>query len=62
MEDVKKLNLKITSLSERFASKVVAYEDEIANIRIEATLLFEELNNKITELQGELDSLRETES
>ncbi len=50
-----KLELKVQSLKERFARKIADYEDEIADIRAEATLMFESLNKQVEELQRELN-------
>jgi F0F1-type ATP synthase membrane subunit b/b' len=50
--EVRKLELKVQSLKERFAKKVADYEDEIADIRAEATLIFEQMNAQIEEERG----------
>jgi hypothetical protein len=50
-----KLELKIQSLKERFAKKVADYEDEIADIRAEATIMYETMGQQIQELQKELN-------
>ncbi|QIN94598.1 hypothetical protein PP460_gp206 [Streptomyces phage Muntaha] len=47
--EIKKLEYKIQSLKERFAKKVADYEDEIADIRADATLMFEALNAQLEE-------------
>ncbi len=53
--NITKLELKIQSLKERFARKVADYEDEIADIRADATIMFEQLNKQVEELQKELN-------
>lgn len=50
-----KLELKIQSLKERFAKKVADYEDEIADIRAEATIMYETMGKQIQDLQKELN-------
>lgn len=54
-DNTTKLELKIQSLKERFAIKIADYEDEIADIRADATLMFEQLNRQVEELQKELN-------
>lgn len=53
--EVAKLELKIQSLKERFAKRIADYEDEIADIRVDATLMFEQLNQQVESLQKELN-------
>ncbi|AVD99242.1 hypothetical protein SEA_BILLNYE_40 [Streptomyces phage BillNye] len=50
-----KLELKIQSLKERFAKKIADYEDEIADIRAEATIMFEQLSQQLESQQKELN-------
>lgn len=50
--EIKKLELKMQALKESFARKVAAYEEEIAEIRADATLMFEQMNARIAELEG----------
>jgi hypothetical protein len=50
-----KLELKIQSLKERFARKIADYEDEVADIRAEATIMYEQLSKQVEELQKELN-------
>lgn len=52
--EVKKLELKVQSLNERYAKKIADSEDEIADIRAEATMMYEALNARIQELEKEL--------
>jgi hypothetical protein len=55
-DNTTKLEYKIQSLKERFARKVADYEDEIADIRADATIMFEQLNKQVQDLQKELNS------
>jgi predicted component of type VI protein secretion system len=50
-----RLELKVQSLKERFAKKIADYEDEIADIRAEATIMFEQLSQRLEEQQKELN-------
>jgi len=52
--DTKKVELKNQSLKERFAAKVAEYEDEIAEMRADATMMLEALQGRIQELEKEL--------
>jgi len=47
--EVKKLEYKIQSLTERLGKTIARYEDEIADIRAEATLMYETLNAQLEE-------------
>jgi ribosome-binding protein aMBF1 (putative translation factor) len=57
--EVKKLELKIQSLKERFAKKMADYEDEIADIRAEATLMYEQMSQAIESQQKELNKVED---
>lgn len=50
--EVKKLEYKVQSLTERMARVVAKYEDEIADIRAEATLMYEALNEQLEKERG----------
>lgn len=50
-----KLRLKITSLSERFSMRIAQYEEEIAEMRADATLMVQSLQAKIDELESQLN-------
>ncbi|UTN92301.1 hypothetical protein SEA_STIGMA_45 [Streptomyces phage Stigma] len=51
MNEMKKLQLTNTALKQSLANKVANYEDELANIRAEASILLEEQGEKISELE-----------
>lgn len=51
--EVTKLTLKIQALKESFANKVAAYEDQIADIRVDSTMMYEQMNARIAELEKE---------
>lgn len=59
MNNTKKLELTITALKQSLAQKVANYEEELATIRAEASLLLEEQGEKIVELQSQLESAKE---
>lgn len=47
--EIKKLEYKVQSLTERLGKTVAKYEDEIADIRAEATMMYEALNAQLEE-------------
>lgn len=55
MDEVTKLKLKMTSLSERFSMRIAQYEDEIAEMRADATMLVQSLQEEVDRLRGQLD-------
>jgi hypothetical protein len=55
MKEEDKLKLKIQSMNERFTQKVMQYEDEISNLRVEITIMVDSLNARIAELESELN-------
>lgn len=59
MDNVKRLELTITALKQSLANKVADYEEQLASIRAEASLLLEEQANKIGELEAKLHELTE---
>lgn len=61
MNDTKKLELTITALKESLGRKVVDYEEQIASIRAEATLLIEDCNMRIAHLEEELAKYKKDE-
>jgi len=58
MNNTKKLELTITALKQSLAAKVADYEEQLASIRAEASLLLEEQAEKITELQTQIESAK----
>jgi len=50
--EVNKLRLKVQALKESFAMKVAEYEDRIADIRVDSTLMYEQLSTRINELEN----------
>ena len=52
--EIQKLTLKIQALKESFATKVAEYEEKVADIRVEATMHLEALNQRVAELEAEL--------
>ena len=59
MDNTKRLELTITALKQSLANKVADYEEQLASIRAEASLLLEEQANKIGELEAKLHELSE---
>ncbi|XAO35240.1 hypothetical protein SEA_FRANCOB_44 [Streptomyces phage Francob] len=59
MDNTKRLELTITALKQSLANKVADYEEQLASIRAEASLLLEEQANKIGELEAKLHELTE---
>lgn len=60
MDNTKRLELTITALKESLAQKVVDYEGQIATIRADATMMLEESNTRIADLENQLAELRST--
>jgi len=50
--EVNKLRLKVQALKESFAMKVAEYEDRIADIRVDSTLMYEQMSTRINELEN----------
>lgn len=55
MNELKKTRLIITALKQSFANKVADYEEQLASIRAEASLLLEEQAEKISQLEERLN-------
>lgn len=60
--EVTKLTLKIQALKESFANKVAAYEDQIADIRVDSTMMYEQMSARIAELEKENEDVPVVES
>lgn len=58
MDNLKKLELTITAFKQSMSLKVADYEEQIASIRAEASLLIEENNVRIAQLEEELSVYR----
>lgn len=58
MDNLKRLNLTITALKQSLANKVADYEEQLATIRAEASLLIEEQSERISELEGQLSDAK----
>lgn len=58
MDNVKKLELTITAFKQSMSQKVADYEELLASIRAEASLLIEESNTRIAQLEEELSEYR----
>jgi hypothetical protein len=54
--EVQKLNLKIQALGESFSSKAVQYENQIADLRVELTLVSNELEDAKKRLNENVQS------
>jgi len=57
MDNTKRLELIITALKESLAQKVTNYEEQLALIRADATMIVEENNLRIAELEKRLAEL-----
>jgi len=57
MDNSKRLELIITALKESLAQKVTSYEEQLALIRADATMIVEENNLRIAELEKRLAEL-----
>ncbi|QIQ62930.1 hypothetical protein SEA_MOAB_45 [Streptomyces phage Moab] len=51
MDNTKRLTLTVTALKQSLAQKVADYEEQLANIRAEASILLEEQGERIQELE-----------
>lgn len=51
MDNVRRLELTITALKQSIASKVADYEEQLASLRAEASLIIEEQNQRIAEFE-----------
>lgn len=58
MDNERKLELTIAAFKESMSQKVADYEERIAMIRAEASLLIEENNTRIARLEEELSEFR----
>ncbi|QWT29936.1 hypothetical protein SEA_SHAM_42 [Streptomyces phage Sham] len=58
MDNLKRLNLTVTALKQSLAAKVADYEEQLANIRAEASILLEENADRISELEQQVQDLR----
>lgn len=56
MDNTKRLQLTVTALKQSLANKVADYEEQLASIRAEASLLLEEQAEKISELEQKLSA------
>jgi hypothetical protein len=61
MNELNKYKLIITALKESLAQKVADYEEQIASIRAEATMLIQEQGEKVAELESKLSEFEENE-
>lgn len=59
MDNMKRLQLTITALKQSLASKVADYEEQLASIRAEASILLEDNANRIQELEEKLRQFEE---
>lgn len=59
MDNTKRLQLTITALKQSLANKVADYEEQLASIRAEASLLLEENAERINELEQKLQAFEE---
>lgn len=62
MDNTRRLELTVIALKESLAQKVVAYEEQIANIRADATMMMEENGLRIAELEAELERYKVNEN
>lgn len=58
MEQAQKDALKVVALNQRVAEIVAEYENKIADLRAESTILLNGMNNTIVQLQAELAELK----
>ncbi len=58
MDNVKRLELTVTALKQSLANKVASYEEELATIRAEASLLLEDNAHRISQLEQENAELK----
>jgi hypothetical protein len=59
MDNNKRLELTITALKQSLANKVADYEEQLATIRAEASLLLEDQGNRISELEQQNRDLQQ---
>ncbi|QNN99148.1 hypothetical protein SEA_FAUST_45 [Streptomyces phage Faust] len=59
MDNTKRLQLTVTALKQSLANKVADYEEQLANIRAEASILLEEQGERIQELEQKLNAFEE---
>ncbi len=60
MNNTDKNALKNQALTQRIATLVAQYEDQLADLRAEASIMVEALNAKVEELQRHIDNLEGT--
>ena len=58
MSNSNREELKNRALTERIGALTARYEDEMAGIRVDVTILVDSLNKKIEELNNEVANLR----
>jgi len=58
MDNTKRLQLTVTALKQSLANKVADYEEQLATIRAEASLLIEEQSERISELEQQLEAAK----
>lgn len=59
MDNTKRLNLTVTALKQSLANKVADYEEQLATIRAEASLIIEEQSERISELEQQLNDAKQ---
>lgn len=52
-------SLKVQALTQRIATLVAQYEEQMADLRAEATLIIEQLSQQVADLQGEKADMME---
>lgn len=58
MEQAQKDALKVVALNQRLAEIVAEYENKIADLRAEFTIIINEMNEQTTSLQAEVAELK----
>jgi hypothetical protein len=58
MDNTKRLQLTVTALKQSIANKVADYEEQLASIRAEASIIIEENSERISELEQQNDGLK----
>ena len=58
MEQAQKDALKVVALNQRVAEIVAEYENKVADLRAEFTLIINEMNEQTTSLQAEIEELK----
>lgn len=62
MDNTKRLQLTVTALKQSLANKVADYEEQLASIRVEASILLEEQAERINQLEQKLSAFEEAKS